>query len=96
MGKHDFELIAPRNLPCPGFDRVVQSPLKVSGQSRLDKKCTFGELGCTCGSLRWVGARLHLGHDSNAGRSPRKMRAADVRKTEQIRRQLESIVTHQK
>ena len=31
-------------------------------------------------SLRWVGARLEMGHHSNAGRGPRKMSASDVRK----------------
>jgi REP element-mobilizing transposase RayT len=42
-------------------------------------------------SLRWVGARLNLGHYSNAGRSPRKMRPADVRQLKQCQRQLESV-----
>ncbi len=42
-------------------------------------------------SLRWVGARLEMGHHSNAGRGPRKMSASDVRKARQARSKLDTI-----
>jgi len=37
----------------------------------------------TAVSLRWVSERLAMGHYSNAGRGPRKMRAEDRRKFQQ-------------
>ncbi len=46
-------------------------------------------------SLRWVSARLGMGHYSNAGRGPRKLSARDVRKARQARRKLETIVEKQ-
>jgi hypothetical protein len=42
-------------------------------------------------SLRWVSARLTMGHYSNAGRGPRKMRARDVRKARKARSKLDTI-----
>jgi hypothetical protein len=42
-------------------------------------------------SRRWVSARLEMGHYSNAGRRPRKMRAGDVRKAGQIRSKQDAI-----
>jgi REP element-mobilizing transposase RayT len=42
-------------------------------------------------SLRWVSARLGMGHYSNAGRGPRKMRAADLRQLQQARSKLAAI-----
>ena len=42
-------------------------------------------------SLRWVSERLGMGHYSNAGRGPRKMRAAEVRKLRQALSKLETV-----
>ena len=42
-------------------------------------------------SLRWVSERLAMGHYSNAGRGPRTMRAADIRKLKQTLSQLATI-----
>jgi hypothetical protein len=42
-------------------------------------------------SLRWVSARLEMGHYSNAGRGPRKMSAGDVRKARKARSKLDTI-----
>ena len=46
-------------------------------------------------SLRWVSARLGMGHYSNAGRGPRKMSAGDVRKARRARSKLDAIVVKQ-
>ena len=42
-------------------------------------------------SLRWVSERLGMGHYSNAGRGPRKMRAVDVRKLRRALSKLETV-----
>jgi hypothetical protein len=42
-------------------------------------------------SLRWVSARLEMGHHTNAGRGPRKMSAGDVRKARKARSKLETL-----
>ena len=44
-------------------------------------------------SLRWVSERLRMGHYSNAGRGPRKMRAEDLRKLKQARSKLATLVS---
>ena len=42
-------------------------------------------------SLRWVSARLEMGHYTNAGRGPRKLSAGDVRKARKARSKLDTI-----
>jgi REP element-mobilizing transposase RayT len=44
-------------------------------------------------SLRWVAQRLGMGHYSNAGRGPRKMRAEDLRKLNSAQLQLAAIAS---
>lgn len=48
--------------------------------------------GRTTVSLRWVSARLHMGHYSNAGRGTRKMSADEARRSNQAGRKLDSIL----
>jgi hypothetical protein len=42
-------------------------------------------------SLRWVSARLHMGHYSNAGRGPRKMNPAALHKYKRARSKLDHL-----
>ena len=42
-------------------------------------------------SLRWVSGRLGMGHDSNAGRGPRRLSAGDARKMKQTQSTLETL-----
>jgi hypothetical protein len=44
-------------------------------------------------SLRWVSERLRMGHYSNAGRGPRKMKAADLQRLRQATAKLASLNT---
>jgi hypothetical protein len=44
--------------------------------------------------LRWVSARLGIGHCTNAGRGPRKMGAGDVRKARKARSKLDTIAVN--
>ena len=42
-------------------------------------------------SLRWVSERFGMGHYRQAGRRPRKMRATDLRKLQQVQAKLAAI-----
>jgi hypothetical protein len=41
--------------------------------------------------MRWVSARLEMGHCTNTSRGPRKMRARDVRKARKARSKLDIL-----
>ena len=66
----------------------MTAPPKVSAE----KAALAGWLRArTSVSLRWVSARLHMGHYTNAGRGPRKMSPGGLRKFRQARSKLEVL-----
>ena len=70
----------------------------VAGDLRRGRKVT-GEKAAlaqwlrerTTVSLRWVSERFGMGHYRQAGRRPRKMRATDLRKLQQVQAKLAAI-----
>jgi hypothetical protein len=47
-------------------------------------------------TLRWVSERLRMGHYSNAGRGPKKMKAEDLQRLRQATAKLASLNTEER